>query len=230
MRTSPGPVTLKPHERLEVSLSFDIDSFVAACRAVRNLSDAPAKIADLLRDAIADPDAIDEAVQRRRGRQRQGDMAEVFVSDDDLTIYQVALPPYLFGVPHDHAGWAVVGVYRGQEAFNVYEERNGRLVQTDRRVLRAPSVDVLDPPLIHDIDNPSENSSGSIHVYSNRHFDMPGRRIWRDGAMGPDPFTLERSFEYGMERTASRRRELGLPELSAPSMPDVQAARKPLRS
>lgn len=210
---------------VELNLSFEIDAFVAACKAVRDLPDAPVKIAEVLRDAIADPDGIEAAVQRRCG-QGQRDMAEVFVSDDELTIYQVSLPSHLFGVPHDHAGWAVIGVYRGQEAFNVYQEEDGGLVRTGRRVLHAPSVDVLEPDLIHDIDNPSDSSSGSIHVYSNRHFDMPGRRIWRDGAPSPDPFTLERSFRYGMERTATRRREMGLPELRAPSIPNVQAARK----
>lgn len=192
---------------------------------MRHLPDAAAEIATLLRQAIADPNGIEAAVQRRRCGQRKSDMAEVFVSDDELTIYQVSLPGHLFGVPHDHAGWAVVGVYRGQEAFNLYEERDGCLVQTGRRVLDAPSVDILGPDLIHDIDNPTDTSSGSIHVYSNRHFDMPGRRIWRDGDVNPEPFTLARSFQYGMERTATRRRELGLPEISAPSMPDVQAAR-----
>jgi predicted metal-dependent enzyme (double-stranded beta helix superfamily) len=207
-------------------LSFEVETFVTACRAVRHLPDAPARIADLLRDAISDPKAIEQAVRRRRGGQRESDMIELFVSDDELTIYQLSLPSHLFGVPHDHAGWAVVGVYRGEEAFNIYEERDGGLVQKGRRVLAAPSVDVLEPDLIHDIDNPSESSSGSIHVYSNRHFDVPGRRIWRDGASTPDPFTLERSFEYGMERTAARRRQIGLPELAAPSMPDVHAARK----
>jgi predicted metal-dependent enzyme (double-stranded beta helix superfamily) len=153
-------------------------------------------------------------------------MAEVFVSDEDLTIYQVSFPSNLFGVPHDHAGWAVVGVYEGVEAFNVYEERDGGLVQIDRRVLRAPAVEVLDPALIHDIDNPSETTSGSIHVYSNQHFDMPGRRIWRDGASASEPFTLTRSVEYGMERTGKRRRELGLDEVTTPVMPDVGAARE----
>lgn len=207
-------------------MSFDFDAFVAGCKAVRELPDAPAKIADLVGRAIADPDAIEQAVQRRRDGQRQGDMIELLISDDDLTIYQVSLPAHLFGVPHDHAGWAVVGVYRGQEAFNVYEERDGGLVQVDRRVLRAPSVDILEPDLIHDIDNPTAGASGSIHVYSNRHFDMPGRRIWRDGSAAPDPFTLERSFQYGLERTATRRRELGLPEIGAVALPNLETVRR----
>ncbi len=154
-------------------------------------------------------------------------MAEIFVTDDELTIYQVSFPSNLFGVPHDHAGWGVVGVYSGVEAFNTYQERNGKLEQTGRSVLKAPAVDILQVGLIHDIDNPSNTASGSIHVYSNRHFDMPGRRIWRDLTADPEPFTLELSFQYGMEQTAKRRRELGLAEIVAPSMPDVDKARRP---
>jgi predicted metal-dependent enzyme (double-stranded beta helix superfamily) len=207
-------------------LNFDIDQFVAACHSARREADAPARIAALVAQAISDPAAIAAAIQQRRAGQRADEMAEVFVSDDELTIYQVSFPSNLFGVPHDHAGWAVIGVYSGVEAFNIYEERNGKLEQTGRMVLSAPAVEVLEPGLIHDIDNPSNAVSGSIHVYSNRHFDMPGRRIWRDGTDAAEAFTLERSFRFGMERTARRRRELGLPELAAPHLPDVERVRR----
>ena len=207
-------------------MSFDIDRFVAACRAALGEADAPARIADLLRDAIVDPGGIAEAIERRRAGKRTSEMTEVFVSDDDLTIYHLAFPSNLFGVPHDHAGWAVIGVYSGVEAFNIYDERSGKLHQTGRRILSAPAVEILEADLIHDIDNPAGTESGSIHIYSNRHFDMPGRRIWRDGSALAEPFTLERSFKYGMERTTRRRRELGLPEAVAPSLPDVQRLRK----
>jgi len=152
-------------------------------------------------------------------------MAEVFVSDNELTIYQLSFPSNMFGVPHDHGGWAVIGVYSGVEAFNTYEESGGQLRCTGRQVLNAPAVAILEPGLIHDIDNPTGSASGSIHVYSNRHFDLPGRRIWRDPAADPEPFTLERSFEYGMEQTTRRRRELGLPEIAPPLMPDVGRVR-----
>jgi predicted metal-dependent enzyme (double-stranded beta helix superfamily) len=206
-------------------LSFNIDEFVAACRLARHEEDAPAHVAALVADAISDPTAIKTAVENRRRGKRGDQMVELFVSDEDLTIYQVSFPSNMFGVAHDHAGWAVIGVYSGVEAFNTYVERKGKLEQTGRTVLRAPAVEVLDSSLIHDIDNPSQSVSGSIHVYSNRHFDMPGRRIWRDGADIAEPFTLARSFQFGMERTARRRRELGLPELETPSLPDVNEFR-----
>ena len=151
-------------------------------------------------------------------------MAEIFLNEDDLTIYQVSFPPNLFGIPHDHAGWAVIGVYSGTEAFNVYDEADGRLRWRERKVLDAPRVDVLPADLIHDIDNPGPETSGSIHIYGNRHFDLPERRIWRDGSTVPEPFTLQKSIEYGMELTARRRRELGLSEIEVPKMPDIDRA------
>lgn len=208
-------------------MSFNIDDFVDACRSALNEDDVQDRIAALLRDAIADPRAIADAVERRRAGKRAGEMAEIFVSDDALTVYHLCFPSNLFGVPHDHAGWAVIGLYAGTEAFNVYEERNGELRKIGRRVLTAPIVDILEAGLIHDIDNPAGEESGSIHVYSNRHFDMPGRKIWRDGGHAPEAFTLKRSFQYGMERTARRRRELGLPDVVAPSIPDIERAREP---
>ena len=207
-------------------MSFDIDGFVEACREARRAKDAPQRIANLLGEAIAEPAAILEAVAERRGSERATDMAEVFVNDEDLTIYQLSFPPNLFGVPHDHAGWAVIGVYSGAEGFNTYEERDGRLTLTGRTVLKAPAVQILKPDLIHDIDNLGEAVSGSIHVYANRHFDMPGRRIWRDGNADCEAFTLERSFQYGMERTRRKRLKLGLPDLPAPSVPDIENVRK----
>lgn len=148
-------------------------------------------IASLLGEAIAQPDAIAEAVAARQQYQASPQYAEVFVNEEDLTIYHVAYPPNIFGVPHDHAGWGVIGVYAGSEAFNVYEEVNGGLRVIGRRELAAPAVEILAPDLIHDIQNPGSQTSGSIHVYGNRHFDMPSRRIWRKEHAGPEPFTLK---------------------------------------
>lgn len=209
-----------------VGSMFDIDSFVAACRAARHEEDAPERIAALLGEIVKDPRSIEEAVERRRAGKRAGEMVEIFASDEELTIYQLSFPSNLFGAPHDHAGWAVIGVYSGIEAFNLYREGKGGLEKAGRQVLRAPDVAILKANLIHDIDNPGGSASGSIHVYSNRHFDLPTRRIWRDEAALPEPFTLGRSFEYGMERTSRRRKELGLGDAEAPLMPSLEAVRQ----
>jgi len=207
-------------------MGFDVSEFVEKCRAARAAPDAPELIADLLRKAVADPQAIALAVGARHAGGAPP-LIDVFVNEDDLTIYNLAFPPHLFGVPHDHAGWAVVGVYSGAECFSVYAEQDGALVRTGRDVVKAPAVQVLPAELIHDIENPSAEASGSIHVYSNRHFDIPQRRIWRNEQVKPEPFSVEKSFAYGMERSMQRRQEEGIDDTSGPTLPPNLASPSP---
>jgi predicted metal-dependent enzyme (double-stranded beta helix superfamily) len=204
-------------------MTFAIDHFVARCSAAVREPDAPQQIAAILREAIADPEAIAAAVRDRQEGLSPPPMAEVFVNGEDLTIYHVAFPPHLFGVPHDHAGWAVIGVYKGAEEFNVYAEDDGKLVRVGRQLMQAPSVEILDPNLIHDIENSGTEPSGSIHVYSNRHFDLPRRRIWRNEEADAEPFTVDRSFTYGMERTNRIRRERGMEDAAMPARPRLDS-------
>lgn len=207
-------------------MRFDVDEFVAECRAVRGMEDAPERIASLVRDAIAAPEAIAATVRERQAAKGSTAMAELFLNEDDLTIYQVSFPPNLFGVPHDHAGWAVIGVYAGAEGFNIYEEAEDGLRRIGRQVLSAPAVAILPADLIHDIDNAGADASGSIHIYGNRHFDLPGRRIWRDETADAEPFTVQRSFDYGMALTRRRRQELGIEESSVPGLPPIPSPRR----
>ena len=188
-------------------MSFDLDGLVADCRSVRHLQDAPNRIADLLRLAVSEPDALATAVGARRDAgPKSRSMAQIFLNEEDLTIYQLSFPPHLWGVPHDHAAWGVIGVYAGAEAFNVYEEEDGGLIVVDRRVIAAGEVAVLPPDLIHDIENPTSTLSGSIHIYGNRHFNHPDRRIWRSTNEIAEPFSPDKSFAYGMALTEERRR------------------------
>ena len=190
-------------------MSFDLDAFVANCRSVRHLTDAPNRIADLLRCAIAEPDALTAAISaRREAGPKSLSMAQIFLNEDDLTIYQLSFPPNLWGVPHDHAAWAVIGVYAGAEAFTTYEDKDGSLFAVDRQIISAAEVAVLPPDLIHDIENPTSSLSGSIHVYGNRHFDHPGRRIWRSTTNSAEPFSTDKAFRYSMALTEERRRNL----------------------
>jgi predicted metal-dependent enzyme (double-stranded beta helix superfamily) len=205
-------------------MSFDVETFVERCRAAVPEKDAPQQIAAIVLDAIADPEGIAEAIRQRQEGQLPPPMANLFVNNEELTIYHLAFPTHLYGVPHDHAGWAVIGVYKGAEAFNTFVEEDGKLVRRGRQVIEAPSVEILPSDLIHDIENAGSEPSGSIHVYSNRHFDMPARRIWRDESAAAEPFTMERSYAYGMERTNRIRLELGMNEASMPVVPRIDAA------
>ena len=188
-------------------MSCDLDDLVADCCFVRHLQDAPNRIADLLSRAVTQPDALATALDvRRDAGPKSRSMAQILLNEEDLTIYQLSFPPHLWGVPHDHATWGVIGVYAGAEAFNVYEEKDGGLIVVDRRVIAAGEVAMLPPDLIHDIENPTSTLSGSIHIYGNRHFDQPDRRIWRTANEIAEPFSRDKSFLYGMALTEQRRR------------------------
>lgn len=189
-------------------MAFDVEGFVDRCRAALAGPNAPQSIAEIVRQAIAEPQALAETVRARQQARGKPAIAEVFVNDDELTAYQLAWPAGLIGPPHDHAGWAVVGVYAGAEAFNVYAARpDGTLARTGREVVGAGTVRVLPEDLIHDIEAEGDVPSGSIHVYPNRHFVCPERRLWRDASSAPEPFSMARSMEYGAAITERRRAE-----------------------
>ena len=187
-------------------MNVDLDALVAECRTARSLPEPETSIARLIGGAIAQAAALAAAVDaRNQSRPNSASMAQILLNEEYLTIYQLSFPPYVWGAPHDHATWAIIGVYAGAEAFNVYDESRGSLTCVDRRVISAGEVVVLPPDLIHDIENPTEVTSGSIHVYGNRHFDHPGRRIWRHPRESAERFSPDKSLEYGLALTRKRR-------------------------
>jgi predicted metal-dependent enzyme (double-stranded beta helix superfamily) len=201
-------------------MAFDIDVFVADCREARSHSDAPERLAGLLREAVADPAAITAAMDARQAGMSPRPMVDWLFEEDGLRICQIACLPQAFGVPHDHAGWAVIGVYAGTEFFNVYEEAEGGLRKVRRDVLEAPSVEILPADLIHDMENPSTETSGSLHIYGSARWDG-GRRIWRDENSPPEPSSVEKAYAYAVELTRRRRMELGLGDLSIPTLSEL---------
>jgi predicted metal-dependent enzyme (double-stranded beta helix superfamily) len=201
-------------------MAFDIDAFVADCREARSHPDGPERLADLLRDAVADPAAIAAAIDARQAGMSPRPMVDWLFEEDGLRICQIACLPQAFGVPHDHAGWAVIGVYSGTESFNVYEEREGGLRKIRRDVLDAPTVEILPADLIHDMENPSPEISGSLHIYGSARWDGE-RRIWRDENSPPEAFAVDKAYAYGMAHTQRRRKELGIEDLSLPSLSEL---------
>ena len=175
-------------------MAFSIERFVADCRAVRDRADWPQAIADLLAEAVKQPEAIDAATAERGASARKG--FDIWVQSDDLTIYQVEGRPGLVSPPHDHACVAIVGVYRGSEGYQNYQVQAGRLTPTKRLTVDAPDVSVLPPDLIHALDNSDSPGSGSIHVYGNLHFDLADRRLWNPETLEEAPFSTRQQFQW----------------------------------
>jgi predicted metal-dependent enzyme (double-stranded beta helix superfamily) len=175
-------------------MAFSIERFVEDCRAVRARPDWAQAVAELLREAIAQPAAIDALIAQRGSSARKG--FDVWLQSDDLTIYQVEGRPGLLSPPHDHAGVAVVGVYRGREGYQNYREADGRITPADRVSVSAPDVSVLPADLIHALDNRDSEGSGSIHIYGNVHFDMADRRLWDPETLDEAPYSTSQQFKW----------------------------------
>jgi predicted metal-dependent enzyme (double-stranded beta helix superfamily) len=175
-------------------MAFSIDRFVADCRAVRSRPDWPQAIAELLRAAVREPEAIDALIAERGASARKG--FDLWEQSDDLTIYQVEGKPGLVSPPHDHACVAVVGVYRGSEGYRNFQVVDGRLTPSGEVTVHAPDVSVLREDLIHALDNSASAGSGSIHIYGNIHFDLADRRLWNPETLEQAPYSTRQQFKW----------------------------------
>lgn len=165
-----------------------VDELLDSIRACLRAPDPLPAIEALLREVVAQPDALRGALCERGGAEGRG--FDVFCRSTALTVFHVSLPPGFRNPAHDHGTWAVVGVYEGTER-NLFYRRDGSTIVEDRRVdLTAPQVIALRPGVIHAIANPLETPSCAIHVYGNDHFDA-SRSMWHPVTRGERPYRTD---------------------------------------
>jgi predicted metal-dependent enzyme (double-stranded beta helix superfamily) len=70
---------------------------------------------------------------------------------------------------HDHLAWGLVGLYRGTQDEDVYEQRDGALELVESRALDPGDFYALIPPGgdIHRVRTTSPETSVSIHLLTN---------------------------------------------------------------
>ncbi len=83
----------------------------------------------------------------------------------ELLILNTVLVPGLVTPPHDHATWAVIGVYGGREDNTFYRKSTTGLEEIARKELRVGGSIFLDPGVIHAVANPLQVPTFAIHVY-----------------------------------------------------------------
>lgn len=164
---------------------FDLDRFVADCRAARAADATRKSVAELVARAVSDP----AAVLKGLGEPTRSTVDRVYY-DDQLTVLNVVWGPGLIIYPHNHAMWAVIGIYTGRED-NIYWRRlpDCRVEAAGARALCAKDVEPLGPNIIHSVTNPIPRLTGAIHVYGGDLYGAAGRSEW-------DPETLrERPYD-----------------------------------
>jgi predicted metal-dependent enzyme (double-stranded beta helix superfamily) len=132
----------------------------AACEAIRP------RFADLL----ADPDWLPERFQQPNPDSGMGGGIGQWLlfraEDRSLTLFALIVPPGSATPIHDHLAWGLVGLYRGTQDEEIYDERVNLKKQ---RALAPGDFYVLLPPRddIHRVRTTSAETSVSIHLLTN---------------------------------------------------------------
>jgi hypothetical protein len=141
---------------------FELDPFIARCRQAVARPGVGEAILALMQEAMSDVSGVRRALQSIFGDSLPN---RPLFRSPELLILNSVLVPGLATPPHDHATWAVVGVYGGREDNTFYRRSTTGLEETARKELRAGSSIFLDPGVIHAVANPLELPTLAIHVY-----------------------------------------------------------------
>jgi predicted metal-dependent enzyme (double-stranded beta helix superfamily) len=163
------------------SISFDLDQFIADCRAALQEDRSPRAVREVVARAVSEPAAIIEALgEPKRAR------IERLHHSRELTILNVIFAPRMTFMPHDHRMWAVIGIYSGRED-NIFWRRikddpGGKVEAAGARALSERDAVPLGRDIVHSVTNPIARFTGAIHVYGGDFFGVE-RSEW-------DPETL----------------------------------------
>lgn len=179
---------------------FEIDEFVADCRAALSETQPRQAIAELLRRAMREPSAVVEALPPTQ--------AEVvaYHASSDLTVLKVVWAPGMSIRPHNHLMWAAIGVYGGREDNTFFRRADGGIVASGGRSLDIGDVALLGDDAIHAVTNPRQSLTAAVHVYGGNLTDCPGRSEWDVDTLEELPYDFERSQQVFSEANAAMLR------------------------
>src|SRR6202011_1696292 len=89
---------------------FDLDTFIADCRAAVAEEESHKAVREIVARAVADPASVLKGV----GEPGFAGVERIYHASD-LTILNVIWGPMMTIMPHEHRMWAVIGVYTGAE-------------------------------------------------------------------------------------------------------------------
>lgn len=179
---------------------FDLDRFIADCRAAVAEDPSHKLVREVVARAVAEPGSVIKAV----GEPKLGHV-EALYRGDDVTILNVVWPPRFTIMPHEHRMWAVIGVYAGAED-NMYWRRKGepgasRIEAAGARSLRVGDAEPLGRDIVHSVTNPIEKLSGAIHVYGGDFFAVK-RSEWDPETLVEKPYDIDKNMRLIQQANA----------------------------
>jgi predicted metal-dependent enzyme (double-stranded beta helix superfamily) len=180
---------------------FDLDTFVADCRAALGESTPEVAVRELVERTVAEP----AEVERVLGTPNWGSVTPLHRSPE-LTILNVVWTPGMAFHPHDHRMWAVIGLYGGREDNTFYRRSAEGLVVAGEKALVTREAALLGKGIVHAVTNPLRSFTGAIHVYGGDFFATP-RSEWTPDTLEERPYDMERALRTFAEANERWRAE-----------------------
>ena len=188
---------------------FEVDQFVADCRAAFAEDPTHKAIREVLARAVSDP----AAVLKGLGEPKRAEIRTLFHSPS-LTILNVVWAPMMTVMPHNHRMWAVIGIYSGRED-NIFwrrvEKSPDKIEAVGAKALCEGNAEPLGTDIIHSVLNPIDRLTGAIHIYGGDFF-AAERSEWDSLSLlehRSDGERTRRVFEEANARFEASKRTLG---------------------
>ena len=107
---------------------FDLDHFIADCRAAVSLDPTLKSARETVARAVSEPEAVIAGL----GAPARAEVQKLYNSPE-LTILNVIWGAGMTIMPHNHLMWAVIGVYGGREDNIFWRRMPKRPAATSRR-------------------------------------------------------------------------------------------------
>jgi len=169
---------------------FEKEQLISDCRNALSGDRASRNVREVVGRAIADS----AAVVRGLGQPKQGGL-DVLHRSAELTVLNVLWPAGMIVMPHNHALWAVIGVYGGRED-NIFwrqlpDDADGKIEAAGARTLASGDTVAFGADVIHSVVNPLGRMTGAIHVYGGDFFGV-NRNEWDPESLHEKPFDMEK--------------------------------------
>src|SRR3954470_20603247 len=128
-----------------------VRDFIRDARAAIEAAPSPAAACEAIppgfAELLADDDWLPERFQRSDPDSGMGGGIGQWLlfrgADRDLTLFALVVPPGSATPIHDHLAWGLVGLYRGTQDEEIYDEH---VTRTERRTLEPGDFYALLPP------------------------------------------------------------------------------------
>jgi predicted metal-dependent enzyme (double-stranded beta helix superfamily) len=145
---------------------LDIDEIVVRCRAAIGETTPALAVRDAVTEMVSDPPKLAAAI----GPVTEGGIT-VLHRAADLTVLHIAWTPGMHLNPHEHAMFAVVGMYGGREDNSFFRRTDHGLEPSGGRALADGDVLVMGHDAIHAVANTRTEYAVALHVYGGDFFD-----------------------------------------------------------